>query len=241
MKDYLSDLVSHSHDLGCIDLIKITGTDKQTHISGMAEDRSVVLEGSFNNPVPEFIGTFGMPNLGKLKILLGLEEYKEKAKIAIKLRDSDKSPECINFENSHGDFKNSYRFMAPEIINAKLQTVKFKGVNWHVEFEPTVSSISRLKMQAQANAEELTFQIKTEGKDLKFFFGNHSSHAGDFVFQSSVTGQIKRSWSYPVQTFISILNLVGDKKVRFSDEGAAQITVNSGLAVYNYILPAQTK
>lgn len=241
MKDYLSDLVSHSHDLGCIDLIKIAGTDKQTLISGIAEDRSVVLEGSFVNPVPEFIGNFGMPNLGKLKILLSLEEYKEKAKMSIKLRDSDKSPECINFENATGDFKNSYRFMAPEIINAKLQTVKFKGVNWHVEFEPSVASILRLKMQAQANAEEVTFQVKTEGKDLKFFFGDHSSHAGNFVFQAGITGQIKRSWSYPVQAFINILNLVGDKKVKISDEGAAQITVSSGLAVYNYILPAQTK
>jgi hypothetical protein len=29
--------------------------------------------------------------------------------------------------------------------------------------------------------------------------------------------------------------------VRISDDGAAQITVDSGLAVYNYILPAQSK
>jgi hypothetical protein len=29
--------------------------------------------------------------------------------------------------------------------------------------------------------------------------------------------------------------------IRFSDEGAVQITVDSGLAIYNYILPAQTK
>jgi len=29
--------------------------------------------------------------------------------------------------------------------------------------------------------------------------------------------------------------------VRISDDGAAMITVNSGIAEYNYILPAQSK
>lgn len=241
MKDYLSDLVSHTHDLGCIDLVKITGTDKQTLISGIAEDRSVVVEGNFTNPVPEFIGNFGMPSLGKLRILLNLDEYKENAKLSISQRATDKSPESINFENVAGDFKNSYRFMMPEIVNAKLQTVRFKGANWNVEFEPSALSIQRLKMQAQANAEEPNFQAKTEGKDLKFYFGDQSTHAGSFVFHAGVNGQLKRGWSWPVQTFINIMDLVGDKKVRISDDGVAQITVNSGIAVYNYILPSQTK
>jgi len=96
-------------------------------------------------------------------------------------------------------------------------------------------------MQAQANAEETLFQAKTEGTDLKFFFGDHSTHAGNFVFQSDVTGQLKRAWAWPVSTFISIMNLSGDKKIKISDDGAAEITVDSGLAVYRYILPAHTK
>jgi hypothetical protein len=40
---------------------------------------------------------------------------------------------------------------------------------------------------------------------------------------------------------ISILSLPGDKTFKISDEGAAMITVDSGIAEYNYILPAQTK
>ena len=41
--------------------------------------------------------------------------------------------------------------------------------------------------------------------------------------------------------FVSIMDLTGDKKVRISDDGAAEITVDSGLAVYQYLLPAQSK
>ena len=70
MRDHLLDLVEHTFDLGCIDLVKITGTAKETLIAGLAEDRSVVVEGRFLAPVPEFIGTFGMPNLSKLKIFI---------------------------------------------------------------------------------------------------------------------------------------------------------------------------
>jgi hypothetical protein len=92
-----------------------------------------------------------------------------------------------------------------------------------------------------ANVEEPNFQAKTENGDLKFFFGDHSTHAGNFVFQSGVTGQLKRTWSWPARQFASIMDLTGDKVVRISDDGAAMITVDSGLAVYNYILPAQSK
>ena len=240
MRDHLLDLVEHTHDLGFIDLIKIVGDDSKTSIVALAEDLSVVVEAEFKNPVPEFTGTFGMPNLNKLKILLNLQEYKEDAKLALS-RKSDGTPEGINFENKVGDFKNSYRFMTSEVVSEKLKTPKFKGVNWHIKFEPQVASIMRLKMQAQANAEEANFQAKTEDGHLKFFFGDHSTHAGNFVFQHDVGGTLKRAWSWPAVQVMSILSLTGDKTMNISDDGAAMITVDSGIAVYNYILPAQSK
>lgn len=240
MRDYLLDLVQHTHDLGCIDLVKIVGDDKNTTISGLAEDLSVVVQAEFKNPVPEFMGTFGMPNLTKLKTLLNLQEYREDAKLTITKRATGE-PDGIAFENKNGDFKNSYRFMASEIVNDKLKTAKFKGVNWHIEFEPSVASIMRLRMQMSANVEEPNFQAKVENGDLKFFFGDHSTHAGNFVFQAGVSGTLKRAWSWPATQVSSILGLTGDKIMRISDDGAAQITVDSGIAVYNYILPAQSK
>lgn len=240
MRDYLLDLVEHTHDIGCIDLIKIVGDDATTQINGIAQDVSVVMTAEFKNPVADFIGTFGMPNLAKLKILLNLLEYRENATLDI-TRDADGDLDGIEFRNAAGDFRNTYRFMSAEIVNAKIKTARFKGANWHLDFEPTVAGIQRLKMQAQANAEEPNFQAKTEDGHLKFFFGDHSTHAGNFVFQHDVGGTLKRQWSWPVKQVISILDLTGDKTMKISDDGAAQITVDSGLAVYNYIIPAQSK
>jgi hypothetical protein len=240
MRDNLLDLVSHTLDLGCIDLIKIQGTDTETTVSALAEDNSVVVQGRFHNPVADFIGTFGMPNLAKIKILLNLPEYRENAVLSL-TRTATGEPDGVQFENATKDFRNNYRFMSSQAVNEKLKNNKMRSVNWLIEFEPTVASIQRLKMQAQANAEETVFKVKTENGDLKFLFGDHSTHAGNFVFQPDVSGTLKRPWSWPVQQFISILNLSGDKVIRISDEGAAQITVDSGLAVYNYILPAHSK
>ena len=240
MRDYLLDLVQHTYDLGCVDLIKIEGTDKETLIHGLAEDRSVVIQGKFLNPIPEFIGTFGMPSLSTLKIILGIDEYKTDADISI-TQDATKGPVSMIFKNAAGDFTNNYRFMAKEIVDEKMKTVKFKGAKWDVELEPTVQSLMRLKYQAQANSDETTYQMKTENGDLVMYFGDHSTHAGNFVFQHDINGELKKAWHWPVGHTINILSLAGDKTMRVSDAGATEITVNSGLAEYTYILPAQSK
>ena len=240
MKDNLQDLIQYTHGLGVIELIKVNGTDKQTVISAIAEDKSVVVEGTFKNPSAEFIGTFGMPNLGKLKTILGFDDYDEHAKINV-TQNKDGVPSAIHFETKAGDFVNDYRLMAKAIVEEKVKDVKFKGAAWNVEFEPTVAGIMRLKKQAQANAEEDKFVTKTDKGDLKIYFGDPSSHSGNFVFHPDVSGTLSRAWQWPVKVFLSIMDLPGNKTVRISDQGAAEITVDSGLAVYRYLLPAQSK
>lgn len=243
MKDHLLDIVQHTHGLGVIELVKIVGTDKETSLEAIAEDRSVILQAKFNGVIAEFIGTFGMPNLGKLNTILNIPEYKEDAQISVTTQDREgkQVPVGIHFENKAGDFKNDYRFMSSEIVNDKLKTVRMKPLTWNIDIQPSVASIQRLKFQSSANSEETTFLVKTENNDLKFYFGDHSSHAGNFVFHAGVKGKLSKAWAWPVSAVNSILNLPGDKTFKISDEGAAMVTVDSGIAQYNYILPAQTK
>ena len=243
MKDILTDIVAHTHSLGILPLVKITGEVDSTVIESMAEDRSVFLSAKTNTPVDEFQGVFGMPNLDKLNLHLKNPEYKEDAKIEVVKaeRNGNTIPVGLHFENSSKDFVNDYRFMNSEIINEKLKTVKFKGTTWDIEFEPSLASVGRLKLQAQAHSEETVFQVKTEGGNLVFSFGDASTHAGSFTFQAGVKGKLKQNWAWPVQQVMSILNLGGDKTMKIADAGAMMITVDSGLATYDYILPAQSK
>ena len=87
MKDYLLDIVQHTHKLGFIDLVKISGTNSETKLDGLAEDRSVILQAQFNTPVTEFMGTFGMPNLETLSVILSIPEYEENAKMSINTQE----------------------------------------------------------------------------------------------------------------------------------------------------------
>jgi len=240
MKDNLQDLIQYTHGLGVIELIKVVGTDKQTSISSIAEDKSVIVEGTFKTPSADFIGTFGMPNLGKLKTILGFDDYDEHAKISITV-NKEGNKDAIHFETKAGDFVNDYRLMGKAVVEEKVKNVTFKGAKWDVEFEPSTAGIMRLKKQAQANSEENNFTTKTDKGDLKVYFGEPSTHSGNFVFHAGVSGTLNRAWQWPVKVFLAIMDLPGDKTVRISDQGAAEITVDSGLAVYCYRLPAQSK
>jgi hypothetical protein len=243
MKDILQDIVSHTQNLGFLTTVKVTGAEDKTQIFSMADDRSVIMEAETANPYPDMLGTFGMPQLQKLKYLLDGAEYKEDAKINITTaeRNGETIPVGIHFENKDGDFKNDYRFMNQEIINEKMKTVKFRGVKWDVEIEPSVASVQRFNFQAGANNEHPTFLAKTDGGNLKFIFGDASTHGGEFVFAQNVAGKLDRGWTWPVLPILSILKIadVNNTKMSLSNEGAIQITLDSGLAVYKYIIPAQ--
>jgi len=243
MKDILQDIVAHTHALGFLSLVKVTSENGKTSIDSMAEDRSVILSAETHNAVNEFTGVFGMPNLEKLNLHLKNPEYKDNAKIEVVSaeRNGEVIPTHIHFENAAGDFQNDYRFMNKQIIEEKLKTVKFKGANWDVTFTPAMASIARMKLMSAAHTEEVTFAVKTEDGNLVFYFGDASTHAGSFVFQHDVGGELKHTWSWPVAQVQSILNLDGDTTVSISDQGAMMISVDSGLAKFDYILPAQSK
>jgi hypothetical protein len=242
MKDILQDVVAHTHALGFLSLVKVTNEDG-TSIDSMAEDRSVILSAQTANPVAEFVGTFGMPNLDKLALHLKNPEYKDNAKIDVVQaeRNGETIPTHIHFENAAGDFQNDYRFMNKAIIEEKLKTVKFKGATWAVEFAPSMAAIARMKLMSAAHSEEPVFNVRTTDGNLVFSFGDASTHAGEFVFEAGVEGTLAHTWSWPVAQVQAILNLDGDATMSISDQGAMKISVNSGMATYDYILPAQSK
>jgi hypothetical protein len=184
-----------------------------------------------------------MPNLAKLKTIVGFDEYDSDAKISVirTTRDNEEVPTTIHFETKNGDFVNDYRLMSKVIVEEKVRTLMFKGANWNVEFQPSIAGIQRLKKQASASSEEQHFIITTSGSDLKINFGDPSTHSGNFVFQSGITGKLTQPWKWPVKVFTAIMDLPGDKTIRIADQGAVEITVDSGIATYKYLLPAQSK
>jgi hypothetical protein len=243
MKDILQDIIDHTLNLSDIEILKIVGTTTETTVSGKSEKNTVFLTGKFNTPVAPFIGTFGMPNLPKLKTILGFgDEYNENAKISVVTQKVDgvDQPSTIHFENKSGDFVNDYRLMDKTVVESKVPNVVFKGTKWDIDFQPSIAGIQRLKKQSQLHSDDEIFKTTLANGNLSVHFGTPSNYSGVFVFQNGLTGTLAKTLGWPVKQFISIMDLVGDKHVYITDQGAMKITVDSGLAQYEYLLPARS-
>jgi len=243
MKDILQDIVSHTHGLGFLSNLKVSTDSNETNINSVTDCRSVVLYATTHERVKEFEGVFGMGDLDKLNLHLKNPEYKEDAKITVERlsKDDEEFPAHIHFENVIGDFQNDYRFVNKAIIENKIKNVKFKGANWDLEFEPPVASITRMKLMSAAHSEEPNFQVRTESNNLIFSFGDTATHAGEFVFKHNVEGSLNSRMSFPLVHVQSILSLSGESTMSLSNQGVMKISVDSGLATYDYILPCQVK
>lgn len=244
MKDILQDIVAHTHSLGTLNMVKVTPSEDSTLIESITDDRTIILIANTHQKVDQFVEVFGMPDLNKLQYHLKNPEYAENAKITVEtnVRNGIELPTHIHFENEKSDFQNDYRFMEKKIIEEKLKSVKFKVSEWEISFQPSVTSIQRLKlMSGNLGPDEKLFQVKTEDDNLNFYFGDLNTHAGKFTFQHNVEGSLKYSWFWNVDSVKGILDLDGEKTMSISDQGAMMISVDSGLAKYDYILPAHQK
>ena len=242
MKDVLNDIIHHTLPIGNIELIKVSGTDKETAITGVTENRTVVLNAKLKTPLSDFNGVFGMPSLEKLRTILSFDdEYDGNAKINVVTENKDgvNQPAVIHFENKDGDFVNDYRLMGKVLVEQKIKNVIFKGAIWNLNFKPTVAGITRLKKQSNVHSEEPNFNAIYENGALAMSFGNVSTHAGKFVFQNGVSGSLTKSFHWPVKQFLAIMDLTGDKHIHISDQGVMRITLDSGIADYEYLLPVQ--
>jgi hypothetical protein len=244
MKDILQDIVSHTQSLAFLTMLKIKPDTDTTIIESIAEDRSVILKATTHKKIAEFNETFGMPDLNKLSYHLKNPEYAKDATLTVEtgVRNNETIPTHIHFENATKDFHNDYRFMEKSIIEEKLKSVTNKVSTWDIVFEPTLAAIQRLKlMSGTLDQDDKLFRVKTEDSNLNFYFGDLNTHAGKFTFHHGITGKLSHTWAWPVEAVQKILNLDGDKVISITDQGMMMITVDSGLAKYNYMLPAQQK
>jgi hypothetical protein len=241
--DYLRDIIKSTHSLG-IGKAKIEGDHEKTMIGAVTDDRTVIVSGTLNQPIEEFRGMFGIPNIGTLNTIVNTPEYAEGMQLSVKHTEFDgaKFPESAVFSNSTGDFTVEYRFMSPVIAREHIKTAKLVAkLDWSLTVTPTIPGIQRLKYQAAVHNTETWFTTQVNKTQLVMGFGDHSTHSGTFVFDPAVTGTLKNQSKWPVNVFIKILDLPGDKTIDFSDQGMCRVTVNTGLGIYEYYIPAWTK
>lgn len=243
MKDHLIDIVKHTAPLGVFKNLRVDGTDTETTFLSADENKLVVLLGKLHAPIKEFKGTFGIPSLSWLNVLLTIPEYQEdssKCRVEAEIKNNVEQPISIKFENANSDYKNEFRLMTANLINNIQPLLKFNVTSWPIEFETTVVQQQRLKFQASSNPEETTATFSIEKGAIKVIIGDPSGSCGNFIFYNGVDPKIKENIVVPIALVNNILSLSGDKKIRIGNLGL-MISIDSGLGIYDFIIPTLTK
>ena len=241
MIDVFKEILSATKSLKFLELVKVVATENSTELDSMSMDKTVVLNSKFLNPVPELSGTFGLHDLGMLHNILNIPEYKDNAIITVTRanHNGEDIPVGLSFQNASGDFKNEYRFMSREIIEINLPSRTRNAIAWDVAVVPTLSAIQRFQfLTPTAKSSDNTFKARIENGNLIFSVGDKSTHTGEFVFASGVSGTVKKEFNWPLSHVQAILNLPGEKTLDISNRGGMKITVTTGLAVHNYTVLA---
>jgi len=263
MLNHLRDVVKHTASLG-VEIVKLVGdAEGNVIIEGMDNEKSVIIKGKFLNKLKDFEGTCGLGNLDWLSGFVNL--YKEKddtvkiirkeQTVSVKVEDEngdyvvdkhgnyvyeeikEEVLEEIQFMRKSPKMKNSYRVVNRGMIPDQYV---FRGAEWDVIIKPTKQSIDLLAQQASIGFETL-FGVKTENNVLYLTFGDNNQ--GEIEFAQDVEGQLTKSWLWDISKVLGVLKL-SDKAectMSFLDKGALQITLNTGLGEYNYIMPARAR
>lgn len=242
-REVIQDIVKHTADFTAV---KITGTETETLLDAMNSDRTVILKAKLHDAEADLQGEIGMGNLGFLAGVSRLSNYQDDdAAVEVKHRDRDgvSTPDHLVFTDAEGN-NDHYRFMSKEVIDQTLQSVKFKGVNWDITFQPEKSKVKELQQVASIYGEIApNFTVKTEDGNLIVKVGAaDGSYTGKRTFATNVDGNLGQGYAWPLAQVLSILKLGMESEctMNISSVGALQISVKSGIAQYDYILPAMT-
>jgi hypothetical protein len=249
VRSIIKDLVSYSVPLN-FTTIRVTSDKTKTLFEAVDEDRRVIMKATSKEPVAEFDGVFGMPNL---KILKGYIEAFDKM---IDASDKNAKKVSIDIQKNNTDNPNlptDIQFKIPSVSTAiyRLQLMNLPSQlslkstpSWDAEIvQPSRSKISEFAAFASILSDiEKNFSVKTNNEELlKFNIGNENSSTDkvSFVFADGVKKTVNPQLFWRCNDFLSIMNLssAAATVVKISNLGVIQISVDTGLINYDFLLP----
>lgn len=245
IKDCFKDLTTYVVPTGFFDKIRINATQKEILVEAMEKEKEVILKGKFTAPVSDLIGEFGLSNLSLLGTICSDPEFNSKESsmtVVYQTKDAERVPTEISYENKSKSHIN-YRFMSKQLVPDQPKYIEPK---WDVVINPTKASVQQFAWAANGLASyEQYFIPKIVDGDLKFFIGEEdaSTQRGGVVFATERKESFESQHKWKIQQVLGILKVADtcDCEMAFSTKGAIQITLNTGIGNYRYILPAKVR
>lgn len=265
---YLRDLVKHVSNLG-IGVIKLTGDDKgNVKIQAVeSNNKSIVLSGKFSKTIPELEGVIGLSDLGTLEKFVNaftkpndtITINREDKTIDVEVLDDDGEVEYdadgnpkitkqtenvitgFTFSRPAPKSIQNYRAMDQRMIPQQFDP---KKITWDITVKPSkevvqdFSTYTGFGMTKSVGA-ELRNNNETGKQDLYFLFND-----AELKFAENITGTMTKKWEWDANNVAALLrrseNADCELKI-FNDKGALGISLDSGLAKYDFILPAKSR
>lgn len=243
LKDYVQDLVKNVISTGFFTKIKITASANDILVEAMEENKDIVLKGKFLNPIPDIKGEFGLGNLSLLSHMISDNEFSSPdTKLEVVYDKSNNTPVEFSYENKSKSYIN-YRFMSAKLV---ADQPKFAEPKWDVVIKPTRNNIQQFNWAASGLAAyEQYFIPEIQDGKMKFFIGEDggSNQRGGVVFASDLTEKFDGNFKWKISHIQPVLKLVDstDCEMAFSNKGAIQMTINTGIGSYRFIFPAKAK
>lgn len=246
--DIFRDVLKHTFNTGHIELVKLTGEDKHIAVEALEEGHTIILNGVIPHTIEKLDGVVGLSRMQILKGFLGHEGFSQdgaKVSVATQQKGEYAVPAELHFSSSGGSVAGTYRFMSTEVANKQICLPTFKGATWDVEINPTIPSMKEfISMNSILGPYEERFTVKTVEQRLEFYLGSAASSQAKIVFARNITGSLQHAWEWPLSQVMSLLKLHDtskDFKMAFSSAGVLKITVDSGIGLYEYMLPAAAR
>jgi len=246
IKDIFKDVLRHTHALGFIEMVKISGDTESTEIEAMDADKTVILKGKLHNPVADFVDqTVGLSRMSVLDGYLkfpGFVDEGSDVSVQTQSRNGEDIPVEISFTSAEGH-SGSYRFMLADVINQQLKSVTMKEIPWDVTIVPSQKNLKDLGyFNGVLGGFEPVFSPTTKDGALVFNIGEGAGDKGIVPINNNVEGELSGNWKWEIDKALSILRLSDSANctVSFANAGAMQIVIDSGLGEYKYILPAKS-
>jgi len=244
LAEELKDILTQTHGLGFIDMMKIESSDTETKIAAMDDSKTVVINGTLKSVLKELDGTVGLSRMAVLQGYLKFPPFKTDdatVEITTTNRDGEDIPTEVSFSSPDGH-ASSYRFMHRDVIDEQIQVPNFKGATWDVVITNTDSLMKDLSyFNGVLGSFEPVFTAKTDGTDLNFYIGSGATDRATVPVAKGVSGTLNGATWRLVET-LAILKLAAkadDCTLSFSNKGVLKIEMETALGTYEYLLPAQ--
>lgn len=242
LKDTFKDILKHTHGLGIFEMVRITGTLENTSVETIDANKTVIVKGVVNKPVPEFVDTsLGLRNMrvldGNLRFP-GFDADDGTISIVTQERNGVTTPFSVDFKSKEGT-KANYRFAIGAVLDQQMAKIDFKGATFNINIVPSADNINTLGwFNSTLSLTEMNFTPKTDGTKLTFQIGDGSSDSADVIINNDISGSLNTERQWPLDVVLKILKLsdTGDCVLSINDK-LMQITIDSGLGVYTYLIP----